>query len=111
MKSTIATSLFVVATMTAPMAQAETLRLLTWGSYAPEALIKKFEEKYPDIDVEVTFFQSEDVAAQAVDWSPGLYRIRVGPDRSRGVWQRGKAVLQRLREEVQSGHGQVHGDR
>jgi spermidine/putrescine transport system substrate-binding protein len=35
-------------------AQAETLRLLTWGGYAPENVIDLFEQKYPDIDVEVT---------------------------------------------------------
>ena len=45
-------------------AQAETLRLLTWGSYAPEALIQKFEEKYPDIDVEVTFSNNEEMVAK-----------------------------------------------
>jgi len=45
-------------------AQAETLRLLTWGSYAPEALIQKFEEKYPDIDVEVTFSNNEEMIAK-----------------------------------------------
>ena len=36
-------------------ANAETLRLLTWGSYAPDELVQKFEKEYPDIDVEVTF--------------------------------------------------------
>ena len=48
----------VVAAMmltTASYAQAETLRLLTWGSYAPDELVQKFEERYPDITVEVTF--------------------------------------------------------
>lgn len=45
-------------------AQAETLRLLTWGSYAPDELVKKFEEKYPDIDVEVTFSNNEEMIAK-----------------------------------------------
>ena len=45
-------------------AQAETLRLLTWGSYAPEELIQKFEAKYPDIDVEVTFSNNEEMIAK-----------------------------------------------
>ena len=44
-------------------AQAETLRLLTWGSYAPEELIQKFEAKYPDINVEVTFSNNEEMIA------------------------------------------------
>ncbi|MBO6835632.1 MAG: extracellular solute-binding protein [Alphaproteobacteria bacterium] len=44
--------------------QAETLRLLTWGSYAPEEVIQKFEEKYPDIDVEVTFSNNEEMIAK-----------------------------------------------
>ncbi|MCR9089171.1 MAG: extracellular solute-binding protein [Rhodobacteraceae bacterium] len=43
---------------------AETLRLLTWGSYAPEELIQKFEEKYPDINVEVTFSNNEEMIAK-----------------------------------------------
>jgi spermidine/putrescine transport system substrate-binding protein len=45
-------------------AQAETLRLLTWGSYAPEELIQKFEAKYPDINVEVTFSNNEEMIAK-----------------------------------------------
>jgi len=46
------------------MASAETLRLLTWGSYAPDNLVKMFEEKYPDIDVEVTFSNNEEMIAK-----------------------------------------------
>ena len=45
-------------------ANAETLRLLTWGSYAPEKVIELFEEKYPDIDVEVTFSNNEEMIAK-----------------------------------------------
>ena len=44
--------------------QAETLRLLTWGSYAPDEVIKLFEEKYPDITVEVTFSNNEEMIAK-----------------------------------------------
>ncbi len=44
--------------------QAETLRLLTWGTYAPEKVIELFEEKYPDIDVEVTFSNNEEMIAK-----------------------------------------------
>ena len=43
---------------------AETLRLLTWGSYAPEQVVQLFEEKYPDIDVEVTFSNNEEMVAK-----------------------------------------------
>ncbi|RAP39816.1 spermidine/putrescine ABC transporter substrate-binding protein [Rhodovulum viride] len=43
---------------------AETLRLLTWGSYAPDELIQKFEERYPDIDVEVTYSNNEEMIAK-----------------------------------------------
>ncbi|MFV0361030.1 extracellular solute-binding protein [Tropicimonas sp.] len=45
-------------------AMAETLRLLTWGSYAPEELIRKFEERHPDIEVEVTFSNNEEMIAK-----------------------------------------------
>lgn len=45
-------------------AAAETLRLLTWGSYAPEELVQKFEERYPDITVEVTFSNNEEMIAK-----------------------------------------------
>lgn len=48
----------------ATAAQAETLRLLTWGSYAPEGVVKMFEEKYPDITVEVTFSNNEEMIAK-----------------------------------------------
>jgi len=48
----------------ANIASAETLRLLTWGSYAPDNLVKMFEEKYPDIDVEVTFSNNEEMIAK-----------------------------------------------
>ena len=48
---------------TAP-ASAETLRLLTWGGYAPDGVIKLFEEKYPDIDVEVTLSNNEEMVAK-----------------------------------------------
>jgi spermidine/putrescine transport system substrate-binding protein len=43
---------------------AETLRLLTWGSYAPDNVIEMFEAKYPDIDVEVTFSNNEEMIAK-----------------------------------------------
>ena len=45
-------------------AQAETLRLLTWGGYAPDNVIAKFKEKYPDIDVEVPLSNNEEMIAK-----------------------------------------------
>lgn len=49
---------------TTSASQAETLRLLTWGSYAPEQLIRKFEARYPDIEVEVTYSNNEEMIAK-----------------------------------------------
>ncbi|MEM7070089.1 MAG: extracellular solute-binding protein [Pseudomonadota bacterium] len=58
-------SLLAATVMTsAATVQAETLRLLTWGSYAPESLVQKFEAKYPDIKVEVTFSNNEEMVAK-----------------------------------------------
>jgi spermidine/putrescine transport system substrate-binding protein len=45
-------------------AQAETLRLLTWGGYAPDEVIDLFEKEYPDIDVEVTLSNNEEMVAK-----------------------------------------------
>ena len=56
--------LLATTVMAVVPAQAETLRLLTWGSYAPDELVKKFEEKYPDITVEVTFSNNEEMIAK-----------------------------------------------
>ncbi|RYH09632.1 extracellular solute-binding protein [Tropicimonas sp. IMCC6043] len=65
MKPTIlCVGLLAATALTAVSASAETLRLLTWGSYAPEELIQKFEEKYPDITVEVTFSNNEEMIAK-----------------------------------------------
>ncbi|MFD0979151.1 extracellular solute-binding protein [Tropicimonas aquimaris] len=65
MRSSIVLPGLVAATaLMASTASAETLRLLTWGSYAPEELIQKFEEKYPDIKVEVTFSNNEEMIAK-----------------------------------------------
>lgn len=58
------TTLGLALGASAPQAQAETLRLLTWGSYAPENVIEMFEAKYPDIDVEVTFSNNEEMIAK-----------------------------------------------
>lgn len=56
------TALAIVTGNTA--AQAGTLRLLTWGGYAPENVIKLFEKEYPDIDVEVTLSNNEEMIAK-----------------------------------------------
>jgi spermidine/putrescine transport system substrate-binding protein len=46
-------------------AQAETtLRLLTWGGYAPDKVIELFEAEYPDINVEVTLSNNEEMVAK-----------------------------------------------
>lgn len=45
-------------------ASADTLRLLTWGSYAPEKVVEMFEAKYPDIKVEVTFSNNEEMVSK-----------------------------------------------
>lgn len=55
---------FLLAGFAVTNAQAETLRLLTWGSYAPDGLVQKFEERYPDIKVEVTFSNNEEMIAK-----------------------------------------------
>lgn len=47
-----------------PASQAETLRLLTWGSYAPENVVSAFEAEYPDITVDVTFSNNEEMIAR-----------------------------------------------
>jgi spermidine/putrescine transport system substrate-binding protein len=47
----------------APPAGAQTLRLLTWGDYAPEAVIKKFKEE-TGITVEVTISNNEDMISK-----------------------------------------------
>jgi len=54
----------VAAVAGAGAARAETLRLLTWGSYAPENVIELFEAEYPDIEVEVTFSNNEEMIAK-----------------------------------------------
>jgi spermidine/putrescine transport system substrate-binding protein len=61
LSSALLAATMLTATSTA---QAETLRLLTWGGYAPEEVIQKFEEKYPDIDVEVTLSNNEEMIAK-----------------------------------------------
>lgn len=61
----LATSAVALALMAAPaLAETTTLRLLTWGNYAPDKVVAMFEEKYPDINVEVTFSNNEEMVAK-----------------------------------------------
>lgn len=45
-------------------ANAETLRLLTWGGYAPDNVIQLFEKEYSDVKVEVTLSNNEEIIAK-----------------------------------------------
>ncbi|WP_299611589.1 extracellular solute-binding protein [uncultured Tateyamaria sp.] len=63
MKTTITTSLFIATALTAPIAQADTLRLLTWGGYAPDEVIAKFEAETGHT-VEVTTSNNEEMIAK-----------------------------------------------
>ncbi len=60
--STVAVSAAMLAATT--VVQAETLRLLTWGNYAPDKVVQMFEAKYPDIKVEVTVSNNEEMVAK-----------------------------------------------
>lgn len=53
-----------LASILALPAGAETLRLLTWGGYAPDEVVRLFEEEYPDITVEVTLSNNEEMIAR-----------------------------------------------
>ena len=52
-----------ILAMTALSAQADTLRLLTWGGYAPEEVIAKFQEETGHT-VEVTLSNNEEMIAK-----------------------------------------------
>ncbi len=60
----IAAMLGVATLGTAATAQADTLRLLTWGGYASDEIIKRFEAKYPGTKVEVTLSNNEEMIAK-----------------------------------------------
>lgn len=58
-------SLALLASAALPSAaSAERLRILTWGGYAPDDVIALFEKEYPDIDVEVTLSNNEEMIAK-----------------------------------------------
>lgn len=63
MKFSLVSSITVVAALAAQGAQAETLRLLTWGGYAPEEVIAMFEAETGHT-VEVTTSNNEEMIAK-----------------------------------------------
>ena len=63
MKLSLLSSIAIVASLAAQSAQAETLRLLTWGGYAPEEVIAKFEAETGHT-VEVTTSNNEEMIAK-----------------------------------------------
>lgn len=60
----LAISAVALLAVTGTAQAASTLRLLTWGNYAPEQVVELFEQKYPDIKVEVTFSNNEEMVAK-----------------------------------------------
>lgn len=61
----LAASALALTVMAGPaLAETTTLRLLTWGNYAPDNVVALFEKKYPDIKVEVTFSNNEEMVAK-----------------------------------------------
>lgn len=63
LRLTVASSVAVLAAFAAGQAQAETLRLLTWGGYAPDEVVAQFEEE-TGIDVEVTLSNNEEMISK-----------------------------------------------
>ena len=63
MKITTLSTVIAVSTLAMSAAQAETLRLLTWGGYAPEEVIAKFEAETGHT-VEVTTSNNEEMIAK-----------------------------------------------
>tara|TARA_B110000908_G_C9885498_1_gene284499 strand:- start:3 stop:260 length:258 start_codon:yes stop_codon:yes gene_type:complete len=60
--STTATAM-VLAMAAGQMAHADTLRLLTWGGYAPEAVVEMFEAETGHT-VEITLSNNEEMIAK-----------------------------------------------
>ena len=63
MKSAFLSSVLVVSALGATTAQSDTLRLLTWGGYAPDDVIAKFEAETGHT-VEVTTSNNEEMIAK-----------------------------------------------
>lgn len=66
---------------------AETLRLLTWGGYAPDALVAKFKQE-TGIDVEVTLSNNEEMIAKLrATGGSGFDLVQPSQDRITGAQQ------------------------
>ena len=65
MKRIVMFSIFLTLLLFATVAQAKTLRLLTWNGYAPRELVEKFEKKY-GCKVDVTVSNNEDMIAKLI---------------------------------------------
>ncbi len=63
MKIKVFSTVLVATALTAQITSADTLRLLTWGGYAPEEVIAKFEEETGHT-VEVTTSNNEEMIAK-----------------------------------------------
>lgn len=74
MKITILSSVFVATALTGQLAHAETLRLLTWGGYAPEEVIAKFEAETGHT-VQVTTSNNEEMIAKLRATNGGGYDL------------------------------------
>ena len=66
-----------------PLAQAGTLRLLTWNGYAPEALIQKFEEEFKT-QVHVTVSNNEEMIGMLIASGGGGFDL-VQPSQDRVI--------------------------
>src|SRR5690554_7428795 len=71
---TLTTGAATAALLTAGAAQADTLRLLTWGGYAPENVIEKFEAETGH-KVEVTMSNNEEMIAKLRATSGGGFDL------------------------------------
>ena len=61
----LTSSAIALAIIASPVqAEQQTLRLLTWGNYAPENVVELFEKQHPNIKVEVTFSNNEEMVAK-----------------------------------------------
>jgi spermidine/putrescine transport system substrate-binding protein len=63
MKKILGLTLGLAITFSSSLMAEETLRILTWKGYAPEALVKKFE-KQTGIKVELTYSNNEEMIAK-----------------------------------------------
>lgn len=90
---TLTTGAATAALLTAGAAQADTLRLLTWGGYAPENVIEKFEAETGH-KVEVTMSNNEEMIAKLRATSGGGFDLAqpsqdriAGPQAEFGIYK------------------------